>query len=81
VYSHRLKLFLGSPFQLQLRNRLNSMLLSPSRQNLRPQVPAEVAGTVDMYLLPKKVSPPSPVKERRGTDSDIDGEVLEFDSD
>jgi len=45
------------------------------------QVQADATETVDTFLLPEQVSPPSPAKEPRGIESDTDDEVLVLDSD
>jgi len=44
------------------------------------QVPVDAPETVDTFLLPEKVTPPSPVRKPEEIDSDTDG-VLALDSD
>ncbi|KAF9643054.1 hypothetical protein BDM02DRAFT_3264250 [Thelephora ganbajun] len=43
--------------------------------------PTEEVETIDTFLLPEKVSPPSPAKKPQELDSGIDEEVLALDSD
>ena len=50
-------------------------------ESTEPRVSAGEEETVDTFLLPEKVSPPSPAKKRWETESDIDDEVLVLDSD
>jgi hypothetical protein len=50
-------------------------------QPTEPQVSTEEEETVDTFLLPEKVSPPSPAKKRWEIESNINDEVLALDSD
>lgn len=48
---------------------------------IKSQAPADAPESVDTFLLPEKVSSPSPVKKLQEIDSDTDEEVLALDSD
>ena len=51
------------------------------REPVESQAQVDAPETVDTFLLPEKVSPPSPIQKPQRLDSDSDDEVLSLDSD
>ena len=53
----------------------------PKPEPAQPQIKDEAPEVVDTFLLPERLSPPSPIKKSREVDIDTDDEVLVLDSD